>query len=179
MLYEYMSTLFGIIKILVYKMIYASRIKFKSIPKMNNSFKISIKKGSKLILGKNYRSRYNVSFRIYDKGVVKIGDNCFFNDNCSINCRSNIEIGDNVICGQNVLFFDHNHNYKENIKEFVNKPIKIGNNVWIGANTIILNGVTIGDNVVIGAGSIVREDIDNNSLYVEDKKSIIRNIGEK
>ena len=74
MLYEYMSTLFGIIKILVYKMIYASRIKFKSIPKMNNSFKISIKKGSKLILGKNYRSRYNVSFRIYDKGVVKIGE---------------------------------------------------------------------------------------------------------
>ena len=58
-------------------------------------------------------------------------------------------------------------------------PIKIGNNVWIGANSIILKGVTIGDNSVIAAGTIVREDVDSNTLYYQEReykaKAIIKN----
>lgn len=46
------------------------------------------------------------------------------------------------------------------------KPIKVGNNVWIGGNVAVLPGVTIGDNVVIGAGSIVNKDIPSNVVAV-------------
>ena len=83
MIFEYISLLLGIIKIIVYKMINYSKIDFKSLPLMNYNFKIAIKKHSKLTIGKNLRTRNNISFRIYDKGKVEIGNNCFFNDNCS------------------------------------------------------------------------------------------------
>lgn len=167
MIYEYLSLVFGIIKVCIYKMFNYKRIIFKSLPKMNSSFKIAIKKESKLILGKNFRSRNNVSFRIYNKGIVKIGDNCFFNDGCSINCQKNIEIGENVIFGQNVMIFDHDHDYRNNMNNFIRKDVKIGNNVWIGANCIILKGITIGNNVVIAANTVVKKNIDNNKLIYE------------
>lgn len=179
MIYEYISLVFGIIKIYIYKLFNLRRIKLKKIPKMNKSFKIAIKKGAKLILGRNFRSRNNVSFRVYNNGVVKIGDNCFFNDGCSINCQKNIEIGNNVIFGQNVMLFDHDHDYKNNISEFVRKDIKIGNNVWIGANCVILKGVTIEENAVIATGTIVNKDIKANTLNYDEKKLKNKTIGGK
>lgn len=174
MLFEIISLIFGIIKILLYKLFYPFRITFKGIPKLNNNFKIAIKKNSKLIIGKKFRTRYNVSFRIYNGGIVSIGDNCFMNDSCSINCQKKIAIGKNVIFGQNVMLFDHDHDYKNDINNFISKEIIIGNNVWIGANVTILKGVKIGNNVVIGAGAIVTKDIDDDSVFFQKKDNVIR-----
>lgn len=169
MLFEYINTIKGIIKIIIYKLLYINRISFSGIPKICNGFKIAIKKGSKIEIGKSFRARYNLSMRAYDNGKIKIGDNCFFNDGCSINCQEKIEFGNNVFCGQNVMFFDHDHDYQNDMNKFVTKPITIGNNVWIGANCTILKGVTIGDNVVIAAGSIVRENIKNDMLLYQKR----------
>lgn len=174
MLYEYLSLIIGITKIYLYKIFYFTRISFKSIPKMNSSFRIAIKRNSKLSIGNNFRTRYNVSFRIYNKGIVSIGENCFFNDGCSINCHEEISMGNNLICGQNVMFFDHDHDYKNNINNFVTKKISIGNNVWIGANCIILKGVNIGDNVVIAANSLIKDNIPSNTLVYQEKKIIFK-----
>ena len=176
MLYEYISLFWGIIKIMIFKIIYFKRLKIDKIPKMNNNFKIAIKKNSILKIGKNFRSRYNISFRIYNCGKVTIGNNCFFNDGCSINCKDKITIGDKVIFGQNVMLFDHDHDYKNDMNKFVKKEITIGNNVWIGAKCIILKGVTIGDNVVIAAGTIVKENIKSNSLIYENRTLKIKDI---
>lgn len=164
MIFEYINILIGVIKICLYKMLNFNRIKLKGIPKMNSSFKIAIQNKSILKIGTKFRSRNNVSFRIYNKGIVDIGDNCFFNDGCSINCQKKIKIGNNVIFGQNVLIFDHDHDYKNDINKFITKEVKIGNNVWIGANVIVLKGTTIGDNVVVAAGTIVKEDIPSNKM---------------
>lgn len=174
MIFEYVSLLFGILKILLFKLFNFSKISFKSIPKVNSSIKLAMKKETKLIIGKNFRTRNNVSFRIYNEGKVEIGDNCFFNDGCSINCQQGIRLGNNLICGQNVMFFDHDHDYKNDINNFVREDIVIGDNVWIGGNSIILKGVTIGNNVVIGAGTIVNKDIPDNSLVYQEKKTIIK-----
>lgn len=176
MLYEMISMLFGIIKVLLFKILYPFRISFKGIPKLNDNFRIAIKKKSKLLIGKHFRTRNNVSFRIYNGGIVEIGDNCFMNDCCSINCQKGVKIGNNVIFGQNVMLFDHDHDYKNDINNFIRDEIIIGNNVWIGANVTILKGVKIGNNVVIGAGSIVRSNIESNSLYYDDKKGVVKNV---
>ena len=179
MIFEYIKTIIGIIKIVLYKIFYRKRISFKTIPVIYKTFNIAIKRDSSLIIGKKMKARNNVSFRIYDGGNVIIGDNCFFNDCCSVNCQQKIIIGKNVMFGQNVMLFDHDHDYKNDIKDFIKKPIKIGNNVWIGANSIILKGVTIGDNSVIAAGTIVREDVGSNTLYYQEReykaKAIIKN----
>ena len=58
-------------------------------------------------------------------------------------------------------------------------PIRIGNGVWVGANSVILPGVTIGDNAVIGAGSIVTKDIPANVVAVGNPCKVMREITER
>ena len=58
-------------------------------------------------------------------------------------------------------------------------PVKIGNNVWIGANAVILPGVTIGDNAVIGTGSIVTKDIPVNVIAAGNPYRILREITDR
>ena len=56
------------------------------------------------------------------------------------------------------------------------KPIFIGNGCWIGANSIILPGVTIGDGCIIGAGSVVNKDCDSNCLYAGNPAKKIKTL---
>ncbi len=56
------------------------------------------------------------------------------------------------------------------------KPVKIGDNVWIGGGSILLPGITIGDNTTIGAGSIVTTDIPGNVLALGNPCRIIRKL---
>ena len=74
----------------------------------------------------------------------------------SVKSLEYIEIGDNCKFGNNLVIVDHDHNFRaygnhsHQNPEFLSSPIRIGNNVWVGANVTILRGTTIGDNCVIG-----------------------------
>ena len=93
-----------------------------------------------------------------------IGNNVGINHYCFIGVRGNVKIGDNVIFGPRVSVFSENH-----ISFRLDIPIKdqgetrknttIGNDVWIGANAVILSGVTIGDGAIIAAGAVVSKDV--------------------
>lgn len=90
-------------------------------------------------------------------------------DHSGIGIRSQIEngvtIGDNVMMGPECMIFTQNHAYADktvpmNRQGFSRqRPVIIGNDVWIGARVIILPGVTIGDGCIIGAGSVVTKNI--------------------
>ncbi len=67
--------------------------------------------------------------------------------------------------------------YREKVAQF-NIPIHIGRNVWIGAHTVVLPGITIGDNTVIGAGSVVTKDIPSNVVAVGNPCRVLREINE-
>ena len=104
------------------------------------------------------------------KGKIDIGREVYINRNCNIICRNSISIGNKVTIGPNVCIYDHDHNYKKYKNEKYNTlPILIGNNVWIGANAIILKGIKIGDNCIVGAGTIVTKSIlDNTVIYLNN-----------
>jgi acetyltransferase-like isoleucine patch superfamily enzyme len=97
-----------------------------------------------------------------------------------------ITIGDNVTIYVGVLFSNHDGGafVLRNLDEMKSKnintfgEIKIGNNVFIGANSIILPNVVIGDNVVIGAGSIVSKSVDSNCVAVGSPCKKIMNLEE-
>lgn len=76
----------------------------------------------------------------------------------------------------NVLIYDHDHNFKvkDGLKNLVytSSPVIIGNNVWIGANSVILRGTEVGDNSVIAAGSVVKGKIPKGTLVIQQRKSI-------
>jgi acetyltransferase-like isoleucine patch superfamily enzyme len=97
---------------------------------------------------------------------------------------SRITIGDYCKFGNNLVIVDHDHNFRDHntngcsseAAEFVTGEIVIGNGVWIGADCVILKGVTIGDNAVVGAGSIVRRDIPAGVRYYEKRESMITEV---
>lgn len=178
MIFDYFSIVIGILKFCILKLIYIFRIKLDGIPKINGNFKIVIPKGTKLFIGKRFKARNNINIRNDYNGKIYIGNNVFFNDNVSLNCQKKIVIGNNVSLGHNVIIIDHDHDYKNNMKEFKREEIVIGNNVWIGANSIILRGCKIPDNTVIAAGTILsmknNELIEKNNLIYNKREVLIR-----
>lgn len=103
--------------------------------------------------------------RLKKRGLI-VGKNLTLMGECIIDPSHcwHIEIGDNVIIAPRVHILAHDASTKLFMDYTRVANVKIGNNVFIGAGSIILPGVTIGDNVVIGAGSVVNKDIPANSL---------------
>ncbi len=89
-----------------------------------------------------------------------------------------IDIGNNVIIAPRVHILAHDASTKIFLNYTRVANVKVGNNVFIGAGTIILPGVKIGDNVVIGAGSIVKHNISNNSVAVGNPAKVICSLDE-
>lgn len=101
------------------------------------------------------------------------------NHNCIILDGTKVEFGDNVFIAPNCGFYmagpPLDYETRNKGLEYA-KPIKVGNNVWIGGNVNVLPGVTIGDNVVIGAGSVVNKEIPSNSVAVGNPCKVIKEI---
>lgn len=112
---------------------------------------------------------------------IKVGHNFFANFNLVILDAAPVTFGDNVFIAPNCGFYTAGHPIDPTER---NKgleyayPIKVGDNVWIGAGVQVLPGVTIGDNCVIGAGSIVVKDIPSNTVAVGNPCRPIRHIPE-
>lgn len=108
------------------------------------------------------------------KGLM-IGENVFINFGCIIDesfCWL-IKIGNNVTLAPNVHILAHDASTKKMIGYTKMGMVTIGNDVFIGASSIILPGRNIGNNVVIGAGSIVSKDIPDNSVAVGNPAKVI------
>lgn len=113
---------------------------------------------------------------------VHIGDLFYANFNLTIVDDGEVFIGDHVMIGPNVTIATAAHPVEPSLRKKAlqfNCPVHIGNNVWIGANVVILPGVTIGDNTVIGAGSVVTKDIPANVVAVGNPCRVLREIGDK
>ena len=106
------------------------------------------------------------------------GDNVYFNVNCVILDGAKVTIGDNVFFAPNVQIYTANHPLDAELRKTLENalPISIGNDCWIGGNTVILPGITIGKGCVIGAGSVVTKNIPNNSLAVGNPAKVIRKL---
>lgn len=136
--------------------------------------KIVKEKKTSVVFGRSVGFSSDCAITIRNGASLRIGNNFGVNKNLFMACRNKIEIGDNVIIGPNVVIVDNNHDYKaDNMRNnYVLKYVIIGNNVWIGANCIILPGVSIGDNCVIAAGTIVTKSVSSNTL-IYNKTNII------
>lgn len=170
------SHLIGVLRGAVYKLIYFRNINC-SIFALQTKSRIEIfNKRSKINIGKFVFVRKNASIRIDFNGVLNIGEKVFINDNCNINCINKISIGRNTKIAPNVSINDHDHNYK-NIEDghLIKGEVKIGENVWIGSNVVILRDTFIGDNTVIAAGSVVKGHIPSNTLFVNKRENVYIN----
>jgi acetyltransferase-like isoleucine patch superfamily enzyme len=161
----------GIPKIILWKLKYRKRLKISLKQNLRKKIELHISGNSKVHICKGLSNRDNLSIKV-EHGHLKMGENCFFNLNCSITCFDNIEIGDSCLFANNVVLVDHDHSFRNSIKnnKFKSSPIIIGNNVWIGANSVILKGTKLGDNCVVGAGSVINGKYPPNTVIVQKRE---------
>lgn len=115
--------------------------------------------GYNIEVGENFFANYNLV--ILDVGKVKIGKNVQFAPNVAI-----------YTAGHPVHPDSRNSGYEYGI------DITIGDNVWLGGNTVVMPGVHIGNNVVIGGGSVVTKDIPDDVIAVGNPCRVLRKITE-
>lgn len=126
-------------------------------------------------------TNYNLEQPFYcDYGYnIEIGENFYANYDCIFLDVAKIRIGNNVMIAPRVSIYTATHPLDKDIRNSGLEQglnVTIGNDVWIGGNTVINPGVTIGDNVVIGSGSVVTKDIPSNSLAVGNPCKVIRKL---
>jgi len=164
----------------------------KLLVKLNNSSPIDPEQRNELftsLLGKIGDNVWIETPFFCDYGEhIYIDEGTFINVNAIFLDNNIINIGKNGLIGPGVQLLTASHplsarerlitsneNLKTSYKTF-SKPIQIGDNVWIGGNTVVLPGITIGNNVTIGAGSVVTKDIPDNLLAFGNPCKIIRQI---
>ena len=136
----------------------------------------------KSILGKAQRNvRIEPPFWCdYGYGIT-VGENFYMNHGGVMLDAGGITFGDNVFIGPMCGFHTSGHPLNAESRNAALEyayPIKIGNNVWIGAGVQIMPGVTVGDNTVIGGGSVVTKDIPSGVVAVGNPCRVIRKIDE-
>lgn len=112
-------------------------------------------------------------------GVIRIGHNVLIDTGTCIMAQQNILIGNNTLIAPYCFIVDFNHGFENRRvpiakQGYTTEKIVIGEDVWIGAHSIILPGVTIGNGSVIGAGSVVTKDVKPHSVVAGNPARIIR-----
>lgn len=96
---------------------------------------------------------------------IHFGKNIFVNAGCKFQDHGGIYIEDNALIGHNCVMATINHDQRPSHRgDNIPAPIRIGRNVWIGANVTILGGVTIGENAIVAAGAVVTKDVAPNTI---------------
>lgn len=113
-----------------------------------------------------------------DRGTFVLGDNSVIGYHSFIQCTGKITIGRGSLLGPHCCFIASSH--PVNSQPLIGQPmilgeIRIGNNVWVGANCTINIGVTIGDNAIIGANSFVNKDVPANTVFAGSPAKFIKN----
>ena len=142
--------------------------------------------GDNVVIGRNSRLECTGSIKAIGKGI-KIGNNSTFGSDCYFGAAGGITVGSDVVAGQYIRFHSENHNYDKLdmlIREQgeSHKGIIIGNNCWIGAGVVFLDGAELGDGCVVGANAVITGRFPNNSVIGGVPAKIIKyrgNSGEK
>ena len=135
----------------------------------------------KKLLGKSENAFINPPFYCDYGSHIEVGKNFFANYNCTIIDVAKVTIGDNCQMAPNVAIYTASHPLhpvsRNSLYEY-GISVTIGDNVWIGGNTVILPGVHIGSNTVIGAGSVVTKDIPDWVVAAGNPCRVIKKITE-
>ena len=110
---------------------------------------------------------------------ITLGSNVFFNFNCVILDVAPVTIGSNVLFGPNVQIYTATHPIDAAERRAgleLGKPIRIGDDVWVGGSAVFNPGVTIGARSVIGAGSVVTRDIPEDVFAAGNPCKVIRSL---
>jgi maltose O-acetyltransferase len=105
------------------------------------------------------KSTLHLGARFYEPKKIRIGEGTIVGDHTTLDGRANLTIGDHVDIASQVMIFNSQHDTRRDDFGAIEKPVVIGDYVFIGPRAIILPGVTIGRGAIIGAGAVVTKDV--------------------
>jgi acetyltransferase-like isoleucine patch superfamily enzyme len=113
--------------------------------------------------------RFNAAGPFVEGVGLSVGERTFIGTGCEFNFLTHISIGRDCLIAAGCRFIDHDHGLAVGLPMIdqpeVQADIVIGNDVWIGTESVILKGVSIGDGAVIAAGSVVSRSVEANGIY--------------
>ncbi len=154
------------------------------------------KKKSKIIIGDNTHIKGELLVYAHG-GSIKIGEDCFVGNNSKIWAAKSIEIGNRVLISHDINIHDNNshpldsvqrheafvsmisNGHSKNELDLNEKPIFIGDDVWIGFNSTITKGVSIGNGAIIASNSNVLNDVEPFTVVGGNPAKMIRKLNEK
>lgn len=121
---------------------------------------------------------------IHEHPTLIVGNGTHIGYEVTISVGERVEIGDHCLIADRVFIADNNghptdpvaRRLKQKVSPEAIKPVMIGNNVWIGYQSVILRGVTIGANSIVGANSVVIKDVPPNTIVAGNPATIVRTI---
>lgn len=106
---------------------------------------------------------------------ITMGKNIFINHSLTCMSAGGITIDDNVQIGPNVTMVTTNHDFNDRYS-LCCKSIHIKKNVWIGANVVIMPGITIGENAIIAGGAVVTKNVEANTIVGGNPARVIKTL---
>jgi acetyltransferase-like isoleucine patch superfamily enzyme len=124
-------------------------------------------------IGHNCTLEHHIYFKfdgIWQPGrAIRIGNNVFLGTGCEFNISQGIEIGDGALIASGCRFIDHNHGMligtPMRTQPGAQQAIKLGSDVWLGCNVVVLKGVEIGSGAIVAAGAVVTKSILSNEIW--------------
>lgn len=174
------SVSYTFFRMLLLKVINGKKIQFHFVERISPNVVIELNRGGSLELGERVRIHSGCKLKVRKNGRFVLGEDVKINYGCMFFCHDEIVINAGVEFGPNVLIYDHDHDFRNSggLKAgyYKSAPVRIGENSWIGANSVILKGTNIGKDCVIAAGSIVQGNVPDGRLFVQKKEKDLINI---
>lgn len=171
------SVIHSMFRVLLLKLIHGKNANFGLIERISPNVVIEVNRGAKIKLCKQVRIHSGSKVKVRGGGTLSIGKNVRINYNCMFFCRYEINIGDGCEFGPGVLVYDHDHDFRHHgglaARKYKVAAVTIGDNCWIGANTVILKDTTLGNNCVVGAGTVLRGSYPAGSVIVQKRETDI------
>lgn len=168
----------GLIKTLLQRVTNGNKVRICIPAYISPYTEITVERGANAVIGKGLKMRSASKIRVRKGAELVIGKNCGLSGRNWITVRERVVIGDDVIFGPGTMVYDHDHDFttRDGIKDgkYLTAPVKIGNNVWIGADCIILRGTEIGDNCVVGAGCVLKGKFEKDSLIIQERNTLVK-----
>ncbi len=169
------SVAYTAVRLTLMKPFHGRRLRFHAVERFSPNVVLELERGGMLELGSRVRMHSGCKLKVRKGAKAVVGGGVSLNYGCMLLCRQEIRIGQGSEFGPNVLIYDHDHDFRceggIRAGKYRCAPVTIGKDCWIGANTVILRGVTIGDRAVIAAGSVVTKDVPADTILIQKRES--------
>jgi acetyltransferase-like isoleucine patch superfamily enzyme/coenzyme F420-reducing hydrogenase beta subunit len=146
---------------------------YQQVSTSHKETRLLLEPNAKMIINGSYTAYADSYIRVVKNGELIVNSG-FINEGVQITCASKITIGEECVIARDVVIRDYDGHTIAIPGYEMEKPINIGNHVWIGNRAMILKGVTIGDGAIIAAGSVVTKDLPSKCIAAGVPAKVIK-----